>query len=103
MAKVTDAIKAAITTAVITAINQDLDKPLSTATPYADTGKISLTRDLGMGSTMVTALAIPLNKISRQYGGRGLGVDDIQKAKTVKDCIDIVIATIPGNAPMAQS
>lgn len=94
MSQLTDKDKSDITKEVIVAINQYTDEDVPENTAYADTAKIKLTKDLGIGPVLITQLAIPLTKISNRHNGRGVGIYDAQGAKTVQDCIDLVIKSI---------
>ena len=94
MAKVSDETKAAITRDVLNAVDQYTDEPVDLKTPYDKTDKMMLTKSLGIGPIMIAQLALPLTKISTKYHGRGVGVYDAQGAKSVQECIDLVVKSI---------
>jgi len=98
MSTLSDKDKNEITMEVIFAINQYTDEDVPEETVYADTAKIKLTKDLGIGPVLITQLAMPLTKISNRHNGRGVGIYDAQSAKTVQDCIDLVIKSIDGGS-----
>lgn len=94
MSTLSDKEKKEITRETITALNQYTDEDIPEGASYEETEKIRLTKDLGIGPVLIMQLAVPLTKISNRHKGRGIGIYDAQGAKTVQDCIDLVIASI---------
>lgn len=49
-----------------------------------------LFEDLGMGTTLRRAMALPYTRISRRHGGRPVRMSDAEDLETVEETIDLV-------------
>ena len=87
----------AIAHEVISAINQYTDEDIPSSKPIDEARKIKLLKDLGIQPMLLLQLSVPLTKISKKRKGRGVGVYDSQGAKTVGDCIDMVVKSLPAS------
>lgn len=79
---------------VINALNQYTDEDILPSKPIDDARKLRLLKDLGIGPILLAHISVPLTKISKNRKGRGVGVFDTQAAKTVGDCIDLVVMSL---------
>ncbi|MDQ2821704.1 MAG: hypothetical protein M3Y65_15145 [Pseudomonadota bacterium] len=92
--KISDVEYKNISAEVINAINQYTDEDMDPTSLGFDPMKIFLTKNLGIGPTLIGQLSVPLTKISNRHGGRGVGVISASEAQTVDDELKLVIASI---------